>query len=278
MLLTGLGAGWARPVERTARPGALNRAGFLPTVSFLLLSVVQILATSRDARMGTLSIGVGAVGVLLAYRGSVLRRSNVALRHDSRTDPLMGIANRLQLADDLREADERARAGEPYGVALFDLDRFKIYNDRLGHQAGDLALQAVALLLDGSSREGDRVYRYGGEELLMLLRSGDITQAAQIVERLRSELEQAALAHPGNEPYPVMTVSAGVACVRDGESPEQVTQRADEALYRAKEAGRNRVLASGRPLGEEVPQIRNQDQARPPGGGTPSREPRQPHA
>ncbi|MDP9825314.1 GGDEF domain-containing protein [Kineosporia succinea] len=245
LLLMGLGAWRAKPLTTVSDPAdARNRGGLLPTVSFLLLSGVQIWATGQDARLAALSIGVGMVGVLLALRGSVLRRTNAALRHDSRTDPLLGIANRLQLAEDLEAADERAAQGERYAVALFDLDRFKVYNDRLGHQAGDRALQSVAGLLDTGCRAEDRIYRYGGEELLLLLRSVDVDQAWAIVERHRVTLEQARFDHPGNEPFGVLTVSAGVACVRAGENPQQVGQRADEALYRAKAAGRNRVEAS----------------------------------
>ncbi|MCD5316698.1 GGDEF domain-containing protein [Kineosporia babensis] len=280
MVLIGIGAWKAKPAEgRADLTGVRNRGGVLPTVSFLLLSVVQIVATGKDARMGALSIGVGMVGVLLAIRGSVLRRSNDELRHDSRTDPLMGIANRLQLADDLREADEQAASGDRYAVALFDLDRFKIYNDRLGHQAGDLALQSVAMLLDRTSRSNDRIYRYGGEELLLLLRSVDIEQARTIVERHRAALEQAGLTHPGNEPFGVMTVSAGVACVRRGETPQQVTQRADEALYEAKAAGRNRVMASGAATSAGIPKPRADSDALHRSDATASsREPRQPRA
>ncbi|MBT0774070.1 GGDEF domain-containing protein [Kineosporia sp. J2-2] len=280
MMLIGVGAWAARPVEgRADLTGARNRGGVLPTVSFLLLSAVQIVATGRDARMGALSIGVGMVGVLLAIRGSALRRTNAALRLDSRTDPLMGIANRLQLVDDLRDADERAAEGERYAVALFDLDHFKAYNDGLGHQAGDLALQSVAMLLDRTSRGGDRIYRYGGEELLLLIRGVDLDQARQVAERQRGALEQARLSHPGNEPYGVMTTSVGVACVLPGETPQQVTERADAALYRAKEQGRNRVVAAGVPVPPAkdavVPRPRSgdHDAAQPSPGG-----PGQPHA
>ncbi|MCE0536481.1 GGDEF domain-containing protein [Kineosporia rhizophila] len=248
MLMIGVGSWAVRPVQARADLGGVrNRGVVLPTASLLMLAVVLFIGTSGDLRLAMLSGGVAIVGGLLGIREAVLRRANSELRHDSRTDPLMGIANRLQMEDDLREAFERSEAGEEtYAVALFDLDRFKVYNDRLGHQAGDLALKSLALLLDGNSRGQDRIYRYGGEELLLLLRGVDVTQAHAVVDRLRQVLEQERLAHPGNDPYDVMTISAGVACAEAGERPAAVVQRADEALYRAKADGRNRVVADGR--------------------------------
>jgi diguanylate cyclase (GGDEF)-like protein len=129
------------------------------------------------------------------------------------------------------------RHGGTYGLVLRDLDRSKDYNDALGHQAGDDALRHVATILDGETRAGDRVYRYGGEELLILLADQDAHAGATVAARHRDGIERAALPHPLNPPTGVLTFSAGVAAAHPGETPTEVLRRADEALYRAESSG-----------------------------------------
>jgi diguanylate cyclase (GGDEF)-like protein len=162
------------------------------------------------------------------------------LHGDARQDALTGLGNRRRLTEDLAALNGRvARYGHVYCVALFDIDHFKTLNDNAGHAAGDQVLRAVARALDDAIRGGDTMYRYGGEEFLVLLSEQSLDGAARAGERLRAAVEALGLVHPEG----TVTVSAGVAGPGDPSSgsPEQLIERADRALYRAKELGRNRV-------------------------------------
>jgi diguanylate cyclase (GGDEF)-like protein len=178
---------------------------------------------------------------------SELERLNAALVEQARRDPLTGLGNRLRLEEDLVTYDaRRVRYGYSYCVLLCDLDRFKALNDRQGHQAGDDVLRAVADTLERESRTSDAVYRYGGEELLVLL-SGQTLEGALIVcERMREAVHALALAHADNEAG-VVTISIGAAACQPGDqtNPTDAIRRADRALYAAKAQGRNRIVADG---------------------------------
>ncbi len=160
-------------------------------------------------------------------------------RSQALVDPLTGIPNRL--AYDERIALEFARwrrYGTPLCLAVWDVDRFKRINDRYGHQAGDKVLRVVAKMLKGHIRATDTVARYGGEEFVMLLPDTEIDGALRAVEKLRGSIEACEFHYRGN---PVaITVSCGLAHFGEGDDPEEVFRRADEALYRAKADGRNR--------------------------------------
>jgi diguanylate cyclase (GGDEF)-like protein/PAS domain S-box-containing protein len=176
-----------------------------------------------------------------------LQRLNAALADQARRDPLTGLGNRLRLDEDLLTYDaRRVRYGHSYCVLLCDIDRFKALNDRHGHQAGDRVLCAVADTLRRESRTSDAVYRYGGEEFLVLLAEQTLEPALNVGERLRQAIHRLGLAHEDNEPG-VVTISIGAAqCPRgDRTDPADAIQRADEALYTAKAHGRNRVVGDG---------------------------------
>jgi diguanylate cyclase (GGDEF)-like protein len=177
-----------------------------------------------------------------------LARARAALARQAHTDPLTGLRNRLGLAADLEQLHNVSeRYDHSYCVAMCDIDLFKSYNDTYGHPAGDQALRTVAATLTQQLRKGDRVYRYGGEEFLILLPEQDLGEAANALERARSQLESLAVEHRGAGPHAVLTLSVGLACSQPGwrlPSSELVAQ-ADTALYEAKRTGRNRtVLAS----------------------------------
>lgn len=181
----------------------------------------------------------------LAAREVELARLNEQLVEDSRRDPLTGISNRRALADDLPMIETIHRdGGEPFAFALCDVDHFKAYNDLLGHLAGDQALRTIAGIARSALRSGDSAYRFGGEELLLVLRGVEAADAREVAERVRAAVERARLPHPSGE-RGVLTVSIGVA-VGAGDVGELLA-RADGALYEAKHGGRNRVLvgASG---------------------------------
>lgn len=187
----------------------------------------------------------------LAAQHTELERLNAVLREDSRRDHLTGLGNRLRQDEDLAMLASRAlRYGQGFCIALFDVDRFKAYNDTAGHPAGDEVLRLVANALVHQCRGGDSVYRYGGEELLVVLPEQDAEGGLSAAERMRAEVESLEIPHPGIGPSPgVVTVSGGVACFApelDGDVAGLI-KRADEALYRAKNGGRNRIEPAAAP-------------------------------
>jgi diguanylate cyclase (GGDEF)-like protein len=172
---------------------------------------------------------------LASYRAELSR-----LAH---TDPLTRLGNRLSMEEELTALDARGRRyGHRYCLAMCDVDLFKTYNDTLGHHAGDEALQAVAAKMKREVRAGDGVYRYGGEEFLLVLPEQVPETARVAVDRVRAAVEQLGIPHPA-APAGVLTISAGVAAYAPGDSTslEELLEQADAALYRAKSAGRNQV-------------------------------------
>ena len=182
-----------------------------------------------------------------AERIRQLEVANRKLRELSMEDPLLGIGNRRAMEVDLRATHEISRRyGEPYAVAMIDIDNFKYYNDYYGHQQGDKALQQVAETIRLTIRGSDRLYRYGGEELLVLLPQTSVKGARQTAERILSTLEQEKIPNC-QSPFRVVTVSCGVSLFSGDPLPldieyPQVIARADEALYTAKNNGRNKVV------------------------------------
>jgi len=186
----------------------------------------------------------------LGEQQSELERLNRDLYDQSRQDALMRIGNRLRMEEDLKTIEGNVgRYGQGYAVALCDIDHFKAYNDRHGHQAGDDVLRTVAKALRQTCRKGDAVYRYGGEEILVLLPGQSPELAAAAAERMRNAVEALAITHPLGEPLPFVTISVGVAVRRAGPAGgvEEVLSKADAALYRAKDTGRNRVMVDSAP-------------------------------
>jgi diguanylate cyclase (GGDEF)-like protein len=175
--------------------------------------------------------------LIAAGRVTALHRR---MHDDARHDALTGVGNRLRLAEDLEALCGRVeRYGHVYCVALFDVDGFKAYNDAAGHRAGDDVLRGVAGALRGSIRSGDTLYRYGGEEFLVLLPEQSLDSAELAAERLRAAVEALGLPRPDGG---IVTVSAGVAGFESPScTPDELFELADKALYRAKAEGRNRV-------------------------------------
>jgi diguanylate cyclase (GGDEF)-like protein len=160
-------------------------------------------------------------------------------------DALTGLANRRLFDQAIRrEVRVAARAGAPLSLLMIDVDHFKQFNDGYGHKAGDACLKAVAAAIDAAAqRSGDLAARYGGEEFAMLLPATEATGAAMIGEAVRSAVAGLRIAH-ARAPRGVVTVSVGVAAIVPGTGETEVDGlivAADEALYAAKRAGRNRV-------------------------------------
>jgi diguanylate cyclase (GGDEF)-like protein len=181
----------------------------------------------------------------LAERQRGLERTNVEMAATARQDPLTRLGNRLKMAEDLDIfRSRRDRYHEPFGVALFDIDHFKTLNDAAGHLAGDEALRQVATVIRRELREADMAYRYGGEEMLVVLPAG-VRRVAAAAERIRKAVEHAAIPHPGRPgPGTVVTLSVGVAAAEG--DVEDFLLAADAALYKAKSDGRNRMAVAGR--------------------------------
>ena len=178
----------------------------------------------------------------LADKNAALRRDSETSFHAARLDALTSVANRLSMDEDLRLLWSRVvRYGNRYSIAICDVDRFKDYNDRFGHIAGDEVLRRVAHTIRDELRSGDGLYRYGGEEFVVLLPEQSPFEAASAMERVRAAVER--LAIPASRPGDVVTISFGVAELDRSldTAPEDWLRRADSALYRAKAAGRNRV-------------------------------------
>lgn len=179
---------------------------------------------------------------LLSLRGRLQRRD---LDAKSRRDPLTGLRNRRSL-DEAIESCDRAAPGskEEVAVILLDIDHFKSFNDTAGHQAGDVCLKRVAGIIQSELRDyADDVFRFGGEEFIVLLRGVDLPMAIRISERIRKAVEGASIPHPALDRGEVVTVSLGVGSailsreIRVG----LVISVADAALYSAKRNGRNQV-------------------------------------
>ncbi len=170
------------------------------------------------------------------------------------TDGLTGLHNRHFLQEQLRVVQSlAARHGRSYSVVALDVDGLKQVNDTFGHEMGDLALRGLANTLKRTLRSSDLSFRTGGDEFLVLIPQGDLTEAKIAAERVREAVEQ----QGRSEPHTAITVSAGVASWRPGRTAEQVLEAADAILYAAKRAGKDRVLV-------EAPAPAAEDAAGPP--------------
>jgi len=197
----------------------------------------------------------GAMAVLHdASRQTSLEERLVDLHEKATKDALTGVDNRGQFDAALAELTELATNGGPtFGLIICDIDRFKQINDVHGHQAGDAALVSFARVLKAHARDGDIVCRYGGEEFCIISPSSDNPTATRRAESIRAAIEQTPIdSLEGN----AMTASFGVTEFQAGDSPETVLARADRALLRAKDSGRNRViqLGAGRAADVDTPE------------------------
>ncbi|MFO7905355.1 MAG: GGDEF domain-containing protein [Pirellulaceae bacterium] len=160
---------------------------------------------------------------------------------EARTDPLTGLPNRRALDESLSQRlCEWTRHGRPLSVLMIDIDHFKTFNDTYGHQVGDAVLKQVAELLKKAVRESDIVGRFGGEEMMVILPGTEVREACATAVRIRRDVIETPFIN-GGQPLQI-TVSVGTAQCLVGELAEGLIRRADEALYAAKEAGRNQAF------------------------------------
>jgi len=208
--------------QRVAAGDFTQRVDFMGDFSEAFNSMVEALAEARAE---------------LAAKNVLLEAQKVQLEELATTDALTGAYNRRKLNESfLAEIERSRRSGHPLSLLILDIDHFKRVNDTHGHEAGDEVLVVLAGLLRAGIRATDSLARWGGEEFVVLSPDVALEGEAVLAERLRA----AAAAHD-HASVGTVTVSLGVAQHRPGETPDQLFARADEALYRAKEGGRDRV-------------------------------------
>ena len=223
--------------------------GYGVLATALLARAMQALIVGASTKISIDAAGHSNVplAILVMFVGGMINLAQIrlllgrVLQHltrEAQTDALTGVVNRRGLMQRLDEVHLRARrAACGYVVLMVDIDHFKAINDELGHVEGDRVLQRVAQSLHGGLRSGDIVARWGGEEFVLLLPGMQLGEATALAERLR------ALVMASGEP--VVTISIGVAeAVAATEDSAETIRRADAALYRAKAAGRNRVMTA----------------------------------
>jgi diguanylate cyclase (GGDEF)-like protein len=245
--LFGLANRRAAETVREEPPGRQPRGGvplMLMLAGALLIApalLVEEVTSAAGVRHGlAIAVGCALMSLLVVTRMfQLLRHSEqqaLVVRELSRRDELTGLPNRRAWIDELPRVLEQARLrGEPVSIAMIDLDRFKLYNDRYGHPAGDRLLKEASAAWFNALRRSDILARYGGEEFIALLPGADLNQATQALERARAVT-------PGDQ-----TFSAGVATWHHEESADDLIIRADAALYQAKETGRDRIVPASDP-------------------------------
>ncbi|HYR06948.1 MAG TPA: GGDEF domain-containing protein [Longimicrobium sp.] len=201
-------------------------------------------------------------GAALGKHEDCLIAANRSLDELSVSDPVTGLRNARYFRERLREAQARAqRSGEPLSIVVMDLDRFKRVNDRYGHPVGDEVLVAVSAAITGAVRSGDTAValpgtaaRMGGEEFALLLPDTDAFEARAVAERVRRAVREAVVRTAAGEEVRI-TISCGVASGHpvDEDGGQAIYAAADQAMYAAKRAGRNRTRVHGGPSAEPAP-------------------------
>jgi len=241
----------------SARPLLLETAAVILSILALLSTLLALVIgrlrrTSEEAQCLSqeMSLVNRALQQEIAERQQAetdLRSLNATLEQLTAQDPLTGAANRRGFERALSLEWKRAqRQGSPLSLIMADIDHFKAYNDHYGHQAGDRCLQEVAVLLQAQVRRPpDLVARYGGEEFVIILPDTTTEGAYAVAEAMRDGVRALRLEHANSATAGFVTLSLGSASLipNAGNSPEQLLQAADRALYRAKAAGRDRVEA-----------------------------------
>jgi len=178
--------------------------------------------------------------LLYPLKNTLLYRQAIQSAH---TDPLTGVLNRSTLQSVFhKEASLSKRQNSNLSLVMLDIDFFKAINDKYGHLAGDEALKEVTKCISQTARESDHIFRFGGEEFAILLNGTDLKGAKLLAERLRKAIQSITINYEATQFC--LTVSMGVTLYRQNEPLEKMMKRADEALYKGKETGRNKVVSA----------------------------------
>jgi diguanylate cyclase (GGDEF)-like protein len=222
---------------------------YLPELKWYLFveqNEALALAGIRQTLYSNLFLSLLVTLVVMFLIQLALARYQERIEAMASTDELSGLLNRHAFTILIGKLlAEYRREPKPIAMLLADIDHFKAVNDRYGHLAGDQLLQAVAARLHAALRESDIAVRWGGEEFLLVLKGCDLAEAGRIAEKLRHDIEAMSTAVNG-QPISV-TMSIGISQYDGTEAPEQTVDRADTALYRAKNEGRNRVCTAAPP-------------------------------
>ena len=220
-----------------------DKAIAMPMATWTQRALVLACAVTALGRCASTGLYGSSMRETLYKRGNELKAAHARIEELAQVDELTGLLNRRYIMKTLNEEMARAqRTGAPCSVAIIDLDFFKRINDQFGHPVGDEVLRTFAITLFANLRTVDKLGRYGGEEFLMILPDTTKDQAVRTLDRLRSiasEVDWAAISKMMN-----VTMSAGISEVRQQDSAIDILARADAALYTAKDAGRNRVIAA----------------------------------
>jgi len=183
----------------------------------------------------------------LKEKNEKLKGLNEKLEELIRIDPLMGIGNRRSFHEVIEKMHNRAlRYKQKYGIVMCDIDNFKSYNDNYGHLSGDIILKKVAVAIKNSLRGSDEVFRYGGEEIVVIVPNQNLDTTLHVAEKLRKAVESLRIEHDGAESG-IMTVSCGVSAFNpkfEDSKWTNVLDCADQALLQAKSSGKNRVKSN----------------------------------
>lgn len=221
----------------------------------IVLPLERLARAAKQVEDGQLDVEVPATGrgeisqLTFVFNEMVrgLRDGRAKLERLSVTDDLTGLANRRFLTAELeREVQRSERLGHTFAVLMLDVDHFKVFNDTHGHPAGDAVLQELAILLRKSARAVDTVARYGGEEFLLILPETPAAEAAKVAGRICKAVAAHRFVVDAEHTEVNVTVSLGYAMFpANAKSVDDLVEAADQALYKSKAAGRNRVTAAG---------------------------------
>lgn len=207
----------------------------LAAVVALMVHGVAFSSTVQMWSFAATAVVVSCCAYAFAHRNENQRER---LEHLATIDPLTGVKNRRSMDEELTMAVASAgRTGISYALVLLDIDHFKKINDEHGHSVGDDVLTEMVALIEQNIRKADQLFRFGGEEFVLLMSGVDETGLRAVMHNLQHIMHKF-LKHPGGK----VTASFGVALLEDGETPDNWLARADEALYKAKASGRDQIV------------------------------------
>jgi len=212
----------------------------------------EAMAGVRATLYTNLAVGVLITLIVLLMTSVTINRFQSRLEEMATTDKLTGLANRQAFDLLIPQAISESRRGNwPLSALLIDIDHFKQINDRHGHLAGDKVLRTIARSIRGTLRASDILCRWGGEEFLVVVKNTNLGQAQTLAEKIRRVIETSGVQYKTERIS--VTASIGISMLHEGDNPDRMISRADDAMYAAKEQGRNRVQAESESAATATP-------------------------